>query len=79
MDTIMVGGHAETTARFVLSPQLGALAGFFAKLLGKLPPDGNVWIVQDQVPGFVRFEGPLFMGPVWRLSLGAPAWPSKRP
>jgi hypothetical protein len=79
IDTVMVGGHAEPTARFVLSPQLGALTGFFAKLLGKLPPDSHVWIVQDQVPGFVRFEGPLFMGPVWRLSLAAPAWPPRRP
>jgi hypothetical protein len=79
LDTVMVGSHAEPTAEFVLSPQLGAFTGFFAKLLGKMPPDSRVWIVQDQVPAFARFEGPLFMGPVWRLSLATPRWKSQKP
>lgn len=74
MDTVMVGAHPEPTAHFILSPQLGAFTAFFAKLLGKMPPDSHVWIVQDQVPAFVRFEGPLYMGPVWRLSLATPTW-----
>lgn len=77
MDTVTIGGHAEPTAHFVLSPQLGALTGFFAKLLGKLPSDGHVWIDLDRVPGFVGYEGPLFMGPVWRLRLSTPVWSGK--
>ena len=73
-DTVMLGGHAESTARFVLKPELGALTAFFAKLLGKLPPDSHVWVVMDQVPAFIRFEGPMYSGPVWRLSLTTPTW-----
>ncbi len=75
-DTVMLGDHPEPTAHFVLSPQLGALTTFFAKLLGKLPPDSDVWIVMDQVPAFIRFEGPMYLGPVWRLSLTTPTWPA---
>jgi len=76
-DTVMLGTHAEPTAHFVLSPQLGGLTTFFAKLLGKLPPDSDVWIVMDQVPAFIRFEGPMYLGPVWRLSLTTPTWPAE--
>ena len=31
--------------------------------------------VTDEVPAFVRFEGPLYMGPAWRIDLAAPKWP----
>lgn len=71
--TARLGGHAEPTNHFVLKPQLGALTAFFARLLGKLPPDSHVWIVRDHVPAFLQFEGPMYSGPVWRLSLAAPA------
>jgi hypothetical protein len=74
-DTVMLGTHPEPTAHFVLKPQLGSLTTFFAKLLGKLPPNGHVWIVMDQVPAFIRFEGPMYLGPVWRLSLTTPTRP----
>ncbi len=75
-DTVLLGTHAEPAAHFVLTPQLGAFTTFFAKLLGKLPPDSNVWIVMDQVPAFVRFEGPMYLGPVWRLTMATPTWPA---
>ena len=78
-DTVMLGVHAELTAHFVLKPELGALTAFFAKLLGKLPPDSHVWLVMDQVPAFLRFEGPLYSGPVWRLNLTTPTWPKAAP
>ena len=32
--------------------------------------------ILDDVPAFVRFEGPLFTtGPVWRIELTSPHWP----
>lgn len=73
-DTVMVGSRAEPMARFVVKPQLGALTAFFARLLGKLPPDSQVWIIMDRVPAFFRFKGPMYLGPVWRLSLTTPTW-----
>ena len=73
---VNIGRHAETAAHFKLKPKLGTFTKIFAKLLGKLPPDSDAWIVTDGVPAFVRFEGPLYSGPVWRLSLTSPTWPS---
>jgi hypothetical protein len=75
----MLGSRAESTADFVVKPRLGALTGFFAKLLGKVPSDGHLWIVQDQLPAFLRFEGPMYSGPVWRLSPMTPRLQSGAP
>lgn len=72
---VLNGQREETVVKYALKPQLGALTGFFAKLLGKMPPDSHVWIVVDDVPAFVRSEGPLYLGPVWRIDLATPEWP----
>ncbi len=72
---VLIGQHVETAVDFALKPRLGALVGFFARLLGKFPPDSHTWIVGDDAPAFVRYEGPLFTGPVWRIDLTSPGWP----
>lgn len=69
---VNVGRRRESTTRYALKPKLGFLTGIFAALLGKTPPDSHVWIVTEDVPAFVKFEGPLYMGPVWRIELAAP-------
>lgn len=65
-------GVRETAIEYTLKPQLGALVGLFARLLGKVGPDSRVWIVTEDVPAFVRFTGPLYTGPVWRIELSTP-------
>jgi hypothetical protein len=72
---VMLGQHEEPAMHFTLKPKLGALLGFFASVAGKAPPNSDVWIVMDDVPAFVRFEGPMYSGPVWRLDLTSPSWP----
>jgi len=57
-------------------PRLGSWLKLFATLLGHVPPDFHAWIVTDEVPAFVRFEGPLYAtGPVWRIEVTSPRWP----
>ncbi len=72
---VMLGQHAETAIHFKLRPKLGAWLRVFATLTGKAPPDSDLWIVTDDVPAFVRFQGPLYSGPVWRMDLTSPSWP----
>jgi hypothetical protein len=69
----LVGRHAERTVVFTLKPRLGPFVHLFASLLGRMPPDSHVWIVTEGGPAFVRFEGPMYLGPVWRLELTSPA------
>jgi len=59
--------------RFTLKPKLNALQRVGAALKRQTPPDSYLWIVTDEVPAFVRFEGPLYSGPVWRVELTSPA------
>jgi len=73
---VLVGDLTKTATHYVIKPQLGIWLGLFAKLLGRVSPDSHAWIVTDEVPAFVRFEGPLFTtGPVWRIELASPRWP----
>jgi len=72
---LLNGDRGETAVEFDLKPVVGGVAGFFGKLLGKIPPDSHVWIVTQGAPMFVRFEGPLYLGPVWRIDLTSPHWP----
>ncbi|HXO85076.1 MAG TPA: hypothetical protein VN803_06090 [Gemmatimonadales bacterium] len=69
------GGRQETATRFTLKPKLNLLQRIGAKLKGQSPPDSYIWIVTSEVPAFVRFQGPLYSGPIWRIDLAGPRWP----
>ena len=71
----LVGSHRKAM-RFVLKIELGGVAGVVAPLIGKAPPEIQIWIIGGQGPAFVREEGPLYQGgPVWSIQLTSPAWP----
>ena len=73
---VLIGELAKTARHYVLKPRLGTWLKLFAKLLGRMPPDYHAWIVTDEVPAFVRFEGPLYTsGPIWRIEVTSPRWP----
>jgi hypothetical protein len=69
------GSRQEMTTRFTLKPKLNLLQRIGAKLKRQTPPDSYLWIVTSEVPAFVRFEGPLYSGPIWRIDLTGPRWP----
>jgi hypothetical protein len=73
---VLVGELAMNAVHYVLKPKLGIWLKLFAKLLGRMPPDYHAWIILDEVPAFVRFQGPLTpTGPVWLIELTVPRWP----
>lgn len=72
---VLIGQHAETAENFTLKPKLEGFLLLGAKVTGKVPPDSHVWIIEDDVPAFVRSEGPLYSGPVRRIALASPGWP----
>ena len=72
---VLVGDLAKTAVHYVLKPRLGVWLKLFTTVLGRVPPDYHAWVVTDDVPAFVRFEGPLYVqGPVWRIQLTSPRW-----
>jgi hypothetical protein len=73
---VLIGELTKTAVRYVFKPKFGFWLKLFAKLLGRMPPDYQAWIIPDDVPAFARFEGPLYTtGPVWRIELTSPRWP----
>ncbi|HWC75777.1 MAG TPA: hypothetical protein VG454_17755 [Gemmatimonadales bacterium] len=58
--------------RFTLKPKLNLVQKIGAALKHQSPPDSHLWIMTDGVPTFLRFEGPLYSGPVWRIELTGP-------
>ena len=73
---VMLGDSPRSVLHFVVKPKLNLLEGTVAKILDKVPPDSNIWIATDDVPGFVRADATMVPdGPVWRIELAVPRWP----
>lgn len=75
-DPVIVGEARRSATRYLVDLEVGGIAGIFAAVAGKEPPDLRYWLIGGDVPAFVKFEGSLFLnGPVWRIELAAPTWP----
>jgi hypothetical protein len=67
-ETIQAGTLRKQSRQYELKPKLSTMTRFLAKLFGKTVPTYHVWILTDDIPAFVRFEGPLATGgPPWRI------------
>lgn len=72
---VQIGDTSRKAVQYVFKPDIGMIRKFFGKALGKLPADFHYvcWILDDTVPSFVQFEGPLqLMGPIVRIELVSP-------
>jgi hypothetical protein len=79
-DPFSTGGVALKAAHYVLKVEIGGVAGILAPLVGKQPPDSQVWILDGSAPAFVRSEQQLYLGgPLWRIELVSPVWPHASP
>ncbi|HYX68362.1 MAG TPA: hypothetical protein VE825_04465 [Terriglobales bacterium] len=71
-----IAGVPSKAMRYDVKVELGGLSGALASLLGKEPPDTQVWILEGEAPVFVKSEGALAPGgPVWRIEAVSPSWP----
>ncbi len=78
-DSLSIGGVRRRAVHYVLKVDIGGIAGVVAPIVGKQPPDSHVWILQEEVPAFLRSQSPMFAdGPLWQIDLIAPIWPSRR-
>jgi len=75
---VLIGELEKIATHYVLKPRLGIWLKLFATLLGRIPPDSHAWLINDELPAFVRFEGQLVTaGPVWRIETTSPRWPDQ--
>ncbi|PYO93566.1 MAG: hypothetical protein DMD62_09205 [Gemmatimonadetes bacterium] len=67
------GAAAEPgITRFTLKPKLNFVQRIGAAIKHQTPPDSHLWIMTEGAPAFLRFEGPLYSGPIWRVDLTTP-------
>ena len=73
--TIRVGDQSRRARHYAFKPDIGPVKKLLGTMLGKLPADFhyNCYILADDVPSFLRFDGPLqLMGPVLSIELISP-------
>jgi hypothetical protein len=61
-DAFSLGGTERKALHYQIKFDLGGAAGLIAPMIGKKPPDVQVWIEGGEVPAFVKEEGPLSAG-----------------
>ncbi len=75
-DKYLVGDVTHTATRWLVDLEIPGVKGVLASLIGKEPPDLRYWIATGPAPGFVKFEGAMFLkGPRWTVELSGPGWP----
>jgi len=75
-ETCSVAGAPRKAIHYEIKIELGGVAGIVAPLIGKEPPNIQLWIVGGLAPTFAREEGPTYPeGPMMTIQLASPAWP----
>ncbi|MFY9740991.1 MAG: hypothetical protein WA252_20740 [Candidatus Sulfotelmatobacter sp.] len=73
-----LGGFNREARHYVAKIDLGGVAGVVAPMVGKQPPDSQIWILGGEAPVFLKSETLSYMGgPMWRTELVSPVWPQK--
>lgn len=76
-DPFSAGGASHQSTHFQIKVELGGVAGVVAPLVGKKPPDIQLWIIGGKAPIFIREQGPIYPeGPVVDIRLASPVWPN---
>jgi hypothetical protein len=71
-----IAGSSRKAIHYEIKIEVGGIAGLVAPLMGKAPPNIEIWAVGGQAPTFVREQGPTYAdGPVMTIELASPTWP----
>jgi len=74
-DPFSLAGSSRKAMRYKVRIELGGIVGIVAPLIGKQPPNVQIWIIRGEAPAFVREEGPFYQGgPIWTIQLTSPVW-----
>lgn len=69
-------GFSREAIHYVAKVDIGGVAGVVAPMVGKQPPDSQLWILGGEAPVFLKSETQAYMGgPMWRTELVSPVWP----
>ncbi len=76
-DKFSVAGFERQALHYQIKFDLKGVAGVVAPLVGKQPPDIEIWIEPGEVPAFVKEEGPMSEGgPIVSIQPTGPVGPN---
>ena len=78
--TVRIGDLSRKAVQYSFKPDIGMIRELLGKATGMIPAQFHYdcWILTDEVPSFVQFEGPLqLMGPIVRIELVSPRLAAK--
>ena len=78
--TVRIGDLSRKAVQYVFKPDIGMIRELLGKATGMIPAQFHYdcWILTDEVPSFVQFEGPLqLMGPIVHIELVSPRLAAK--
>lgn len=71
-----VAGSSRKSVRYDVKIDLGGVAGVIAPLIGKQPPDIQMWVVPGEAPLSIKEKTILYSGgPVLTFEMTSPTWP----
>ncbi len=72
-DRFATGGVHRDALHYVMRADIGGVTGVVARLLGKQPPNTDMWVIGGDAPTFAGSQGPLDgNGRIWKISLVSP-------
>ncbi len=75
-ESFSVAGAPRKANHFEIKIELGGVAGVVAPMIGKQPPNIQLWIIGGQAPTFIREQGQLYPdSPIFTIELAGPTWP----
>lgn len=75
-ESCSIVGLPLKTIHYQIKIELGGVAGVVAPLIGKAPPDIQLWSIAGEAPTFVKEQGPIYPeGPMMTIRLASPVWP----
>ena len=76
-EAFSVVGSTRKAIHYQIKIELGGVAGVVAPIIGKQPPDIQLWIIGGEAPTFAREQGPLYPdGPMTTIQLAGTDWPN---
>jgi hypothetical protein len=79
-DKFSLAGMPRTATHYSIKIELGGIVGVVAPIIGKAPPDIQIWTIGGQATTFAREQGPSYPeGPMMTIQLASPSWPDVAP
>lgn len=74
-DFFLFGESTLKANHYVAKVQIGGVAGAVAPIVGKQPPDTQLWVLPGTAPVFLKSKGPISPeNPVVEIELASPSW-----